>query len=78
MRRKISTLLEEGLFRKAKMESARQGKQFSEIVGEALQTYLKTASGPVAGAVEQTWATLPARKGQLKRVLADEEGLFET
>ena len=78
MRRKISTLLDEGLFRKAKMESARQGKQFSEIIGEALEAYLKTASTPATGSVQQTWATLPAKKAQLRKVLAENEGLFET
>ena len=70
--------MDEGLFRRAKLESVRQGKQFSEVVGEAVEAYLKESGrGMTAGAVEQTWATLPAKKGRLKRILSDEEGLFK-
>jgi hypothetical protein len=39
-RRKVSTLLDEHLFRRAKLESLRQRKQLSEILGEALERYL--------------------------------------
>jgi hypothetical protein len=43
-RRKVSTLLDEHLFRRAKLGSLRQRKQVSEILGEALQRYLRVTN----------------------------------
>ena len=37
MRQKVSTLLEEALFRRAKLMAVRKGMQISEILGEALR-----------------------------------------
>lgn len=42
-RKKVSTILDEHLFRRAKLEAARQGKQLSTILGDALDRYLSEA-----------------------------------
>lgn len=79
-RRKISTLLDEHLFRRTKLEAVRQGKQVSEVLGEALEQYLaKTGvSRPTTSVVADTWGALPFDRRKLKRLLADEDGLLDT
>lgn len=78
-RRKVSTLLDDHLFRRAKLESLRQGKQVSEILGEALARYLGERGGKTAttGVVAETWAVLKLDRRKLDRLLADEGGLFD-
>ena len=78
-RRKVSTILDEHLFRRAKLESIRQGKQVSEILGEALERYLaKTGSRSVtAGVVAETWGVLKLDRRKIDRLIADEEGLLD-
>ena len=80
MRRKVSTLLDEALFRRAKLESARQGKQISEIVGEALEQYLSRGGSRRGSAdlVTESWGVLTMRKSRVQRLLAEEEGLLDT
>ncbi len=46
MRKKVSTLLDETLYRRAKLESVVRGKQISEIIGEALEKYLDERKVP--------------------------------
>ncbi len=80
MRKKVSTLLEESLFRRTKMESVRQGKQFSQIVGEALESYLseKSPASSGTGVVAESWGTVKAKKTVIRRILEEEGGLFDT
>jgi hypothetical protein len=79
MRRKVSTLLDESLFRRAKLESVRQGKQISEIVGEALEGYLGEKSGKEGslGVVAESWGVLALPRARVKKVLAEEKDLLE-
>jgi hypothetical protein len=79
MRQKVSTVLESSLFREVKMESARQGKQISEVVREALELYLRTkgrgmGTGDVVG---ESWGALQMDREDVKRLLEDEESLFD-
>ncbi|MFQ5738371.1 MAG: hypothetical protein ACE5JX_05120 [Acidobacteriota bacterium] len=79
MRQKVSTLVNAALFRQIKLEAVRSNKQISEIVGEALELYLQRARagrrrGDVAG---ESWGALPLNSGAVKRILEEEEGLFE-
>jgi hypothetical protein len=80
MRRKVSTLLEENLYRRAKVESSRQGKQLSEIIGEALDSYLnrKNASAGSLNVVAESWAVLKMPPSRVKKILNEEDGLFDT
>ena len=79
-RRKVSTLLDEHLFRRAKLESVRQRKQVSQILGEALQRYLSDTGSPpmTAGVVSESWGVLKLDRRKVKTLLDDEAGLFDT
>lgn len=75
----MSTLLEEALFRRAKMEAVRQGKQFSQVVGEALEVYLSEKSKITGGTgvVAESWGALKAKPNVVRRILKEEDGLFD-
>jgi hypothetical protein len=77
-RRKVSTLLDEHLFRRAKLESVRQGKQVSEVIGEALERYLAHAGGrPTTGVVAEMWGILKLDRRQVDRLIADEGDVLD-
>jgi len=77
-RRKVSTILDEHLFRRAKLESVRQRRQVSAILGEALERYLTdTGSRASSGVVAETWGVLKLNRRMLDRMLQDEEGLLD-
>lgn len=78
-RRKVSTLLDEHLFRRAKLQAVRQNKQISQVLGEALERHLAGEGKPrdAAGVVARTWNTLPANRRLIRRALADEDSLFD-
>ena len=80
MKRKVSTLLEESLFRRVKLESARRGKQISEVVGEALEEYLgeKGRREASAGFVTESWGALYLPAEAVREILEEEDGLFDT
>ena len=79
-RRKVSTLLDEHLFRRAKLESVRQRKQVSEILGHALERYLAETSGRLAttGVAAETWGMLKLDRRKVDRLMADEDGRLDT
>ena len=78
MRRKVGTVLEESLFRRARLESARQGRPISEILAEALEDYLeRKGRHETSGAVADTWSVLSLERTQVKRILGDDEGLLD-
>ena len=78
MRRKVGTVLEEALFRRARLESARQGRAISDILAEALEEYLeRRGRHETSGVVADTWAVLSIDRAQVKRILSDEDGLLE-
>ena len=79
MRQKVSTLLDSSLFRRVKLESVVQGRQINEIVGEALELYLrdKGSAGTVSSVVADSWGALPLDREQVKSILEDENGLFD-
>jgi hypothetical protein len=78
-RRKVSTLLDEHLFRRAKLEALRQRKQLSEILGEALERYLGESGSRAAttGVVAETWGVLKLDRRKVDRLLVDEGGLLD-
>jgi hypothetical protein len=79
MRQKVSTVLESALFREVKMESARTGKQISEVVREALELYLRTKGRGIGtgNVVGESWGALPMDREDVKRLLEDEESLLD-
>lgn len=78
MRRKVGTVLEEGLFRRARLESARQGRGISDILAEALLDYLeRKGRHETSGVVADTWSVLSLDRGQVKKILGEEDGLLD-
>lgn len=81
MRQKFSTVLDRGLFRRLKLESARQDKQMSELVSEALESYLRPSRGmarETGRVVEATWGSLSVDRETLKELMREEESLFDS
>ncbi len=78
-RRKVSTILDDHLFRHAKLESVRQRKPLTEILGEALERYLADAGRRHAttGVATETWGVLKIDRRTVARLLADEDGLLD-
>jgi hypothetical protein len=79
MRQKISTLVDPGLYRRVKLESVRRNKQISEIVGEALESYLATGqpAPTTAGVVAESWGALRFPREHVERILSEEASLLD-
>ena len=80
MRQKVSTLLEEGIFRRVKLHAVRKGMQISEILGEALLRYLDDEGSPegIGGVVRHSFAIIRLDKDKVRDVLEEEDGLLDT
>lgn len=77
-RQKISTLLDEHLFRRAKLEAVRSGRQLSQVLGQALEQYLaKAPDRPSTGVAAGSWGVLKLDPGRVTRLLRDEGGLLD-
>ena len=78
MNRKVSTVLDEALFSRAKLESARQNRPLSEIFEAALEQYLggrRPDDG--SSAVADSWGALPLDAESLRRLLEEEDGWLD-
>lgn len=72
-RRKVSTLLDDALYRRAKLEAVRQGKQVSEILGDALAAYLGARGGRTGiGVVAETWGSIGVEPAILTDVMEED------
>ena len=80
MKKKVSTVIDENLFRRTKLEALRQDVQISDVIGEALEAYLAEKGSPRApgGAVARSWGAIPLSKDEVVAILADEEAYPET
>ena len=80
MRKKVSTLVDEGLFRRVKLEAARQGKQISGIVGEALEQYLGGKGGrhATSGFVTESWGALYLPQAEVHEIMEEEDELLDS
>ena len=81
MKQKFSTVLDRGVFRRLKLESARQGKHISELVGEALESYLRPSRGvtrETGRVVDATWGSLSVDRETLKELMREEESLLDS
>ncbi len=79
MKQKVSTLLDSSLFRRVKLESVVQGRQINEIMGEALELYLRErgSARTWSSVVADSWGALRLGAGQVRSILEDEDGLFD-
>ncbi len=75
MKRKVSTIMEESLFRRAKLEAARQGRPLSAILEEALGRYFEQPPSRPPGyrSVDETWGALSASPELVRYVMEEEE-----
>ena len=70
MRRKIGTLLEERLLKRAKGRAAREGKALNELLEAALEAYLsRGADRSSRRLVEQGWGAFRVTRRQLTEAL---------
>ena len=77
MRRKVGTVLDEALFRRTRVESARQGRTISEILEEALLSYLeRRGRHEGSSVVADTWSVLSLDRARVKQILGDDERLL--
>ncbi len=75
MRRKVSTQLDEVLFRRARLEAVRQGRQINAIIGDALARYLDesgTPGGP-GGVVGSSFGALRTPAAGVARVMDEQD-----
>ena len=79
MRQKISTLIDPGLYRRVKLEAVKTNRQISEIVGEALERYLRDERHAPrgAGVVAESWGALKLPASEVQRLLEDDDGLLD-
>jgi hypothetical protein len=81
MKRKVSTIMDDGLFRRAKLEAARLGRPMSAILEEALILYFAAAQrgrGPGYRSVAETWGAMAAPANVIREVMEDEDEYFES
>ncbi len=77
MKRKIGTIIDEELLRRAKVAAAAQGTPLSHILEVALRDYLDRRGRPRhGGVVATTWGIMPADATLVKAIL-EEEGVFD-
>ncbi len=74
MKKKISTILDDALVRRTKIEALRQDKQISEVIGEALETYLAEKGSPrgPGGVVANSWGVLALPRERVDEILSEE------
>ena len=78
MKRKIGTVLEEDLLRRAKILAAEEGKPLQRILEEALQEHLESRATPKkTRVVASTWGIIKADTA-LVRSIMEEESALET
>jgi len=79
VRTKVSTLLDERLFRRVKLEALRSRRQISEIVGDALVLYLDANRAPagMGGVAARTFGALAASPDVVRPIVEEEDGLFD-
>ena len=78
-RRKVSTVLDEQLFRRTKLEAARRGMQISDVIGEALAVYLAEAGAPEGGGgmVARSWGALALDCKRVREVIEEGGALLD-
>ena len=76
MRRKVSTIMDDALFRRDKVEAARQDRPLSAILEEALSAYLTTTMGkrpPGGSLVEASWGAMAAPPELIRAIMEDDD-----
>ena len=81
MKRKVSTIMEESLFRRAKLEAARQGRTLSAILEDALRRYFsreEPGAAPKFGLVDASWGAFTLPPDVVREIMDDEDDWLES
>ncbi len=75
-KKKIGTVLDEELLRRAKMTAAREGIPLSQLLEKALQAYL----GPKGkkSVADELWGVIRIDPALLKQIMEEEESWLDT
>ena len=77
VKRKIGTVIDEDLLRRAKMVAAAEGMPLSKVLESALREYLsRRRGGRSGGVVGSTWGVMQADASLLQAIM-EEEGVLE-
>lgn len=79
MRRKLSTILDENLLRRARLEAVRQEKQLSQLIAEALESYLRQHGAPAGPGevVHRSWGAIALGAAEVAEILREEGSFLE-
>jgi hypothetical protein len=77
-KRKIGTVLDEGLYRRTRLLAAAKGKQISQILSEALTQYLEShdTSIPRGSIAADTFGALSLAPEQVRTIVEEEDGFL--
>jgi hypothetical protein len=81
MKKKVSTVMEESLFQRAKIEAARQRRPLAMILEDALIAYLSspTPKPPQGGSrVEASWGAIDLPPDVIRQIMEEEDGWLDT
>jgi hypothetical protein len=75
MKRKVSTIMEDSLFRRAKLEAVRQGRPLAAILEDALQRYFEPLPNRPPGykTVDECWGILSLPAEVVRQIMEGEE-----
>jgi hypothetical protein len=78
MRRKVSTIMDESLFRRAKLEAARQGRPMSALLEEALERYFSGPKGaePTHLSVAESWGAMALPADVVREIMEEDDDDF--
>lgn len=77
MKKKVGTVIDEELLRRAKVVAAADGMPLREVLESALRDYLDSRSGLRAkGVVASTWGVIPADPSLVQAIM-EEEGVLD-
>ena len=81
MKKKVSTVMEESLFQRAKIEAARQRRPLAIILEDALTAYLSSPTAkPLQGgsSVEASWGVIDLPPDVFREIMEEEDGWLDT
>ena len=75
MKQKVSTIMDESLLRRVKIEAVLQGRPLSAILEDALKKYLESPPSRPPGyrSVDEMWGAMAASPELIRHVMEEEE-----
>ncbi|GEM_PF-1708092 len=76
-KKKVGTVLDEELVRRAKVAAANEGIPLSQLLEKALQAYLGAPARGKRGIVKEMWGTIPIDPALFRRMMDDEPSAID-